>query len=273
MLGAGNGVLLITPIWGKTATTTTVTVPVGAVYDGTAKTATAVTTNPSGGIVANPSVTYSPVPAHRSTPARTRPARAIPVTTPTRRARTNSSPSPRPRRWSPSQPQLRRMTAPHGDPRRSPARGPQPEPHRHLLRPWHDLRAEQTAPTAAGDYTASAAYPGDVNHTASSGNANYSIAKGTSVVTVTASNAMYDGNPHGGTAQVTGAGSLNETLTVTYVGRGHHHGPGRPHRQRPVTTPRPQAYPGDANHGELRQRGLRSPSHPPGHRHRAQRDI
>ena len=62
MLGAGNGVLLITPIWGKTATTTTVTVPVGAVYDGTAKTATAVTTNPSGEGVANPSVTYSPGP-------------------------------------------------------------------------------------------------------------------------------------------------------------------------------------------------------------------
>src|SRR5439155_18344616 len=34
-----------------------------------------------------------------------------------------------------------------------------------------------TAPTAAGDYTASASYPGDANHTGSGSGANFTIAK------------------------------------------------------------------------------------------------
>ena len=87
---------------------------------------------------------------------------------------------------------------------------------------------------------------------------NYNNANGTvddvitgvgSTTTVTVSNATYDGNPHGGTASVTGAGGLNQSLTVTYSGR-------NTTVYGPSTTPPTNAgeykasasYPGDANH-------------------------
>jgi len=76
-----------------------------------------------------------------------------------------------------------------------------------------------TPPTDVGDYTASASFGGDANHTASSDAKDYSITQGSSVTTVTVSNAVYDGNPHGGTAAVTGDGGLNQSLTVSYTGR------------------------------------------------------
>jgi hypothetical protein len=44
------------------------------------------------------------------------------------------------------------------------------------------------------------------------------IGQASSVTTVTVGNAVYDGNPHGGTASVTGVGGLNQALTVYYVG-------------------------------------------------------
>src|SRR5438093_1080887 len=40
----------------------------------------------------------------------------------------------------------------------------------------------------------------------------------TRTTTVTVSDAVYDGTPHGGTANVTGAGGLSQSLTVTYTG-------------------------------------------------------
>jgi hypothetical protein len=87
---------------------------------------------------------------------------------------------------------------------------------------------------------------------------NYNNANGTvddvitgvgSTTTVTVANATYDGNPHGGTAQVTGAGGLNQSLTVTYSGR-------NTTVYGPSTTPPTNAgeytasasYAGDANH-------------------------
>ena len=76
-----------------------------------------------------------------------------------------------------------------------------------------------TAPTAAGDYTASASYTGDSNHTGSSDGETFTIAQAPSVTVVTVANATYDGNPHGGTANVTGAGGLDQSLAVTYTGR------------------------------------------------------
>jgi len=76
-----------------------------------------------------------------------------------------------------------------------------------------------TPPTNAGDYTASANFGGDANHSSSSDAKDFSITQGGSVTTVTVANAIYDGNPHGGSAVVTGAGGLNQTLTVTYTGR------------------------------------------------------
>src|SRR5207245_242327 len=50
-------------------------------------------------------------------------------------------------------------------------------------------------------------------------NGSYTINPASSITTVTVANATYDGNPHGGTANVTGAGGLNQSLTVTYSGR------------------------------------------------------
>jgi hypothetical protein len=45
------------------------------------------------------------------------------------------------------------------------------------------------------------------------------VDKAPSVTAVTVGNATYDGSSHGGTAAATGVGALNESLTVTYVGR------------------------------------------------------
>ena len=253
MLGAGNGVLLITPIWGKTATTTTVTVPVGAVYDGTAKTATAVTTNPSGEVVANPSVTYSPGPG-APVNAGTYTASASYPGDDTYEASSDS------KQFTIAQAaSMVTVTAstatydgsPHGGTATVTGAGSlnQSLTVTYSGRNGTTYGPSTTAPTSTGDYLAAASYPGDTNHTASSGNANYSIAKGTSVVTVTAPNATYDGNPHGGTAQVAGAGSLDETLTVTYVGRdGTTYGPSETAPTAAGDYTASAAYPGDANH-------------------------
>jgi subtilisin family serine protease len=76
-----------------------------------------------------------------------------------------------------------------------------------------------TPPTDAGTYQARAVF--------TSANGNYANAQGTGSIvinkaiattTVTVSNATYDTNPHGGTANVTGPGGLNQSLTVTYAG-------------------------------------------------------
>jgi hypothetical protein len=57
-------------------------------------------------------------------------------------------------------------------------------------------------------------------------NGSYTINKAPSTTAVTVSNATYDGNPHGGTANVTGASGLNQPVTVNYAGRnGTSYGP------------------------------------------------
>jgi hypothetical protein len=50
-------------------------------------------------------------------------------------------------------------------------------------------------------------------------NGSYTINQASSTTTVTVANATYNGNPHGGTAGVTGAGGLSQSLTVSYIGR------------------------------------------------------
>jgi hypothetical protein len=79
--------------------------------------------------------------------------------------------------------------------------------------------ASTTPPTNAGDYTASATFSGDTNYAESSDSQNFSISKAGSTTTVTVANVTYNGNPHGGTAYVTGDGGLNQSLTVNYEGR------------------------------------------------------
>ena len=136
--GVRGGVVLITPVWAKSPTTTTVTVPTGPVYDGNAKTAIG---------------------------------------------------SDRGRRGQPA-----RQSGCHVSP------GP-------------------GAPVNAGTYTASASYLGDDTYAGSSDSKPFTIFRAASNTEVTVADAVYDGNPHGGTAKVTGAGGLDQALTVSYSGR------------------------------------------------------
>jgi uncharacterized repeat protein (TIGR01451 family) len=74
--------------------------------------------------------------------------------------------------------------------------------------------------TGAGSCTITASQAGNTNYeAATSVERTFSIAKAATTTTVTANNAAYNGSPRGGTASVTGAGGLNQSLTVTYTGR------------------------------------------------------
>lgn len=59
----------------------------------------------------------------------------------------------------------------------------------------------------------------NTNYNDQNGSVAIVINKASSTTTVTVSDATYDGNPHGGTANVTGAGGLNQAVTVNYAGR------------------------------------------------------
>ena len=76
------------------------------------------------------------------------------------------------------------------------------------------VNVSQTTPTAC---TASYTYAGDANHTGSTGSATITINKAPTVTTVTATNYVYDGSPHGETASVIGPGLL-AALPVIYTG-------------------------------------------------------
>ncbi len=73
----------------------------------------------------------------------------------------------------------------------------------------------------AGSYPGaiSASFAGDSGYTSSNGTATLNVNKAATTTAVTVSNATYDGNPHGGSAVVTGPAGLNQSLTVTYTGR------------------------------------------------------
>jgi hypothetical protein len=71
----------------------------------------------------------------------------------------------------------------------------------------------------AGTATASASYPGDANHNASSDSKTFAIGKADSTTTVTcaAGPFVYNGSAHTPcSASVTGAGGLNQSLSVSY---------------------------------------------------------
>jgi uncharacterized repeat protein (TIGR01451 family) len=69
-------------------------------------------------------------------------------------------------------------------------------------------------PTGVG-----ASFAGDPPYLASSGTALLTVNKANTTTVVTVSNATYDGSPHGGTANVTGPCTLNQSVTVSYSGR------------------------------------------------------
>lgn len=93
--------------------------------------------------------------------------------------------------------------------------------------------------TNAGTASASASYVGDANHEGASDSRNFTIAKATSTVTLNCpSNVTYDGSAQQPcTAAVTGAGGLNEGVTVEY---GDNTDAG--------TASASASYAGDANH-------------------------
>ena len=75
------------------------------------------------------------------------------------------------------------------------------------------------APTNAGAYAVTADFAETANYfAADQKTGTLTIDKAPSTITVTVANTTYDGNPHGGTANATGAGNLNISLTVTYTG-------------------------------------------------------
>ncbi|HKS28088.1 MAG TPA: cadherin-like domain-containing protein [Pyrinomonadaceae bacterium] len=74
--------------------------------------------------------------------------------------------------------------------------------------------------TGAGSCTITASQAGDAIYNAAANvPQSFNISKANTTTAVTVANAVFDGQPHGGTAAVTGAGGLNQSLTVTYTGR------------------------------------------------------
>ena len=73
----------------------------------------------------------------------------------------------------------------------------------------------------AGSYPGAiaASFAGDSGYTSSNSTATLNVNKADTTTAVTVSNATYDGNPHGGSANVTGPAGLSQSLTVSYSGR------------------------------------------------------
>src|SRR5262249_1171115 len=93
--------------------------------------------------------------------------------------------------------------------------------------------------TNAGTASASASYAGDANHTGSSDSKNFTIDKAASTTTVTCpASVTYNGSAQTPcTANVTGAGGLSQTLTVSYS-----------NNTNAGTATANASYAGDANH-------------------------
>jgi len=76
-----------------------------------------------------------------------------------------------------------------------------------------------SAPVDAGTYQVAARFAGNANYNQKqSAPQTITINKAATSTAATVTNATYDGNPHGGTATVTGPGGLNQALAVTYTG-------------------------------------------------------
>jgi uncharacterized repeat protein (TIGR01451 family) len=74
--------------------------------------------------------------------------------------------------------------------------------------------------TGAGSCTITASQAGNTNYNAATNvPQSFNISKAATTTAVTVSNATYDGNPHGGSASVSGPAGLSQSLTVSYSGR------------------------------------------------------
>jgi probable HAF family extracellular repeat protein len=82
---------------------------------------------------------------------------------------------------------------------------------------FDSLLTPVASPTFAGSYGVVASLS-NANYQAPNASGTLVISQASSTTAVTVSNATYDGSPHGATAVVTGAGGLNQSLTVSYTG-------------------------------------------------------
>src|SRR5207249_266896 len=117
-----------------------------------------------------------------------------------------------------------------------------------------DLSCTNSPATVGPDAGTTTIYPvvsgtGQSNFQITKVNGSYTIDKASSITTVTVANATYDGSPHDGTANVTGAGGLNESLTVSYSGRsGTVYGPSTTAPSNAGDYTASASFGGDANH-------------------------
>ncbi|MFN8536155.1 MAG: MBG domain-containing protein [Thermomicrobiales bacterium] len=263
VLGTGNGLVMITPLFAdpKAASATTVTVPVNPVYDGTPKGATAQTTGTGGAVIATPTVTYTGTGATSYGPSTTPPTNAGTYNASATFAgnddylgSSDSKPYTIAKASSSTLVTVANATYdgnPHGGTAAVTGAGGlnQSLTVTYTGRAGTTYGPSTTAPTNAGSYTASATYAGDANHNTSTDSKDYVINKASSTTTVTVTNATYDGNPHGGTASVTGAGGLNQSLTVSYAGRnGTTYGPSTTPPTNAGSYTASASYAGDTNH-------------------------
>jgi hypothetical protein len=110
----------------------------------------------------------------------------------------------------------------------------------------HSLSVSYQNNINAGTANASASYPGDANHTASSASNTFTIAKAGVIVNVTGGVFTYDGQAHGATSSsVTGPGGLSTAATIAYYS-GATLLPGAPTDAGSYTVV--ASYAGDANH-------------------------
>ncbi|ALI97708.1 Ig-like domain repeat protein [Rufibacter tibetensis] len=83
----------------------------------------------------------------------------------------------------------------------------------------YDEATGKVSITAAGPASITASQAGDANYNAATAvKHSFTVAKAATTTLVTVSNTTYNGSPQGGTAKVTGAGGLDQALTVTYSG-------------------------------------------------------
>lgn len=165
----------------RQATVTTVSVPSGAVYDGTAKVATARTTGEGGAVIAAPNVSYTPGPGAPVDAGSYTASASFP-------GNDNYLPSDDSKSFTiakaPSTVVVTVANAtyngrPHGGSATATGAGglSRALAIAYSGRDGTTYGPSATAPTAAGDYTASATYAGDANHTGSADRQPFTIAK------------------------------------------------------------------------------------------------
>ena len=229
-----------------------------------ANTASAVTVDSAGNVIANPTVTYAPGPGAPVNAGTYTASASYPGDDTHRRARTASTFTIA---QAPSRTTVTRAQAVYdGQPARrarrtapAPAGSTRPLTVTYRAAPARPTARARRPPTNAGDYTASASYAGDANHTGSTDSADYRITKAASTTKVTVERRVVRRQParrHGqghrrGRARPDADGDLQRPRRHQL--RAEHDG----RRRTPGDYTASASYAGDANHDrQPRQRRL-----------------